>query len=184
LTNYKKISKKSSHLAHFQRLYLGNFPDSERRDWELVLNLMQHERRFHVVTASENEEVMGFVSYWTFQQFCYIEHLAVDTPQRCRGVGSGLVCHVAAIGLPLLLEVEPPVDEATCRRIRFYEQLGLVLHDDIAYVQPPYAPGKPSVPMLLMTSRGMAGEGILEAIATLRSEVYHAQNDDQKTALF
>jgi len=172
LINYKKILIKSLHLEYFQGLYLANFPDCERREWSKVLQLMQNEKRFHVVTASENNQVLGFVSYWTFETFSYIEHLAVDKLCRGRGTGSELVKLLAAPGQPILLEVDPPVNELSCKRIKFYERLGLVLHDEFKYVQPPYSPGKPSVPMLLMTSPSMTHEDINKAITTLRVVVY------------
>jgi len=172
VTNYNKISKKSSHIAFFHRLYIDNFPDFERRDWANELELLENEPRFHVTLATCDEQPVGFITYWAFDSFSYIEHLAVDHSQRGKGYGSGLVRQVASLGRPLLLEVEPPIDDETRRRIAFYQHLGLALQDDIRYVQPPYSPGKPHVPLCLMTSSGMSRESINAAVITLRGEVY------------
>jgi len=62
------------------------------------------------------------------------------SPGGSSTLGSKLVQWAAALGQPLLLEVEPPVDEMTRNRILFYEGLGLTLREDIDYVQPPYSP--------------------------------------------
>ncbi|MBQ9555385.1 MAG: GNAT family N-acetyltransferase [Muribaculaceae bacterium] len=134
--------------------------------------MLENEPRFHVVLATCDELPVGFISYWAFDSFTYIEHLAVEPSQRGKGHGSGLMRQVASLGRPLLLEVEPPLDEETRRRIVFYQHLGLALQDGIKYVQPPYSPGKPSVPLCLMTSPGMTRESINAAVITLRSEVY------------
>ena len=133
---------------------------------------MQDERRFHAIAAIEKECLMGFVTYWTLEGFNYIEHLAVDKSSRRRGIGGDLVRLVSTLGQTVLLEVEPPVDEPTRKRVAFYEGLGLVLHDDISYLQPPYGPGKPPVPLQLMTSPTMSAASILAAIPQLHRVVY------------
>lgn len=138
--------------------------------------LTDADERFHVMMIGENDGLHGFVTYWTFDGFTYIEHLAVDVQCRKRGLGRLLVRHVADLGQPLLLEVDEPVDEVSRRRIQFYTHLGLVLRDEMSYVQPPYAPGKEAVPMMLMTSRSLSGEPLLQAIEVLRKAVYRVED--------
>ena len=174
MTNYNIISKKSAHIAIFHDLYVHNFPDCERREWQREVMLLEQDNRFHVVMACEDDTPVGFISYWTFDTFTYIEHLAVYQPHRGRGHGSGLVRHAAASGRYLLLEVEPPVDDTTRKRIAFYERLGLVLRPEVDYVQPPYATGKPSVPLCLMTTPLMPLDALHDAVATLKHDVYRA----------
>ena len=169
---YNKISQKSSYIASFQQLYIENFPDCERRDWEKVLGVMDTDDRFQVVVARDGTGVLGFVSFWMFDGFSYIEHLAVQTTCRNRGIGGGLVNHVLSLGAPVILEVEPPVDEATRRRVAFYEHMGLTLHNEMDYVQPPYSPEKLPVPMCLMTSREMLVRDICQAIDVIKRDVY------------
>ena len=176
MINYKKISKKSSHIELFRELYVANFPDSERREWPAVMQLMRDEPRFHVIIAEDGGLTAGFVSYWNFDDFNYIEHLAVDANQRNQGTGSQLVNQIMSLASPVVLEVEPPTTAAACKRVCFYQRLGLVLHDDVEYMQPPYGPGKPWVPLQLMTSPGMSREDIERAVTTLHREVYHKAN--------
>lgn len=175
VTIYNKISKKSSNITIFHRLYDENFPDSERRDWQEVLLLMEKDNRFNAVVASVENQVVGFVTYWTFEDFNYIEHLAVDATQRNNGTGGSLLELVTALQRPVLLEVELPADNVAQRRIRFYEKRGLVYHGEIDYLQPPYGTGKPSVAMGLMTSPSMSTPMVENAIRVLRSEVYRCK---------
>ena len=56
-------------------------------------------------------------------------------------------------GLPLILEVElPGANDMASRRIGFYERCGFTAHHDVDYIQPAYAPGLPSIPLLLMST--------------------------------
>ena len=175
VTIYNKISKKSSNIAIFHHLYVENFPENERREWSEELSLVDNDSRFHVVTACRGSQVAGFVTYWTFEGFNYIEHLAVDASCRCQGIGASLLAHASAMGQPLLLEVDLPDDGISLRRIRFYEKRGLVAHEGIKYMQPPYGQGKPSVPMMIMTSPTMTQQQVLMAIDVLRKEVYRCR---------
>ncbi len=52
---------------------------------------------------------------------------------------------------PPVLEVEPPADEMSERRIGFYERLGLSLRVDYEYIQPAYSEDRKALPMRLMT---------------------------------
>jgi len=173
VTNYKEIIVKSSQINDFQQLYVETFPDAERREWGEMLALMDGEPRFRVLAACDGELLKGVITFWTFPQFTYVEHLAVQPHLRGHGAGGQLLQQAARVqSAPLLLEVEPPVDEITRRRVRFYNRWGLVLRRDVDYVQPPYAPGKPSVPMCIMTVPDMTTITLQAAVATLQREVY------------
>ena len=50
----------------------------------------------------------------------------------------------------MCLEVEPPEDDLTKRRVAFYERNGFVLNH-YPYIQPSVSKGRPSVPLLIMT---------------------------------
>lgn len=172
MTNYNKFSEKSSHIADFYQLYGDSFPDCERREWYDELSLMASEPRFHAMQACDDGRLVGFVTYWSFDACSYIEHLAVAKSWRCKGIGGQLLERVASQGKPVLLEVEPPDDEVTRRRVDFYHRHGLVLHSGIDYLQPPYAPGLPSVPMCIMTSPEMGEDDVRAVIEILRHDVY------------
>ena len=50
----------------------------------------------------------------------------------------------------MVLEVELPEDELTCRRIGFYQRHGLVFNS-YRYLQPPMRKGQDMLPLRLMT---------------------------------
>ncbi len=76
-------------------------------------------------------------------------------------------------GLPTVLEVEPaPADQPhslPSRRIRFYERAGFSIIDR-GYVQPPYSPALPAVPLWLMSTNLTISPA--RVAATLHRKVY------------
>jgi len=175
---YKEISSKFSQIGEIERLYVESFPSEERREWSSLLQLMDEDERFRVLVAVEDGDgsVAGFITVWTFGPFGYIEHLAVQPQLRGHGIGAQLLAQVNhPETLPLVLEVEPPTGEMERRRIGFYRRAGLELRDDVEYMQPPYAPGKPSIAMCLMASAGVPRALVEDAATTLHREVYGAE---------
>ncbi len=94
----------------------------------------------------------------------------------CRGVGIGgrlLDELIATVNKPIVLEVEPPEDALTCRRVGFYQRHGF-LFTDYPYIQPPMEPGKPTVPLKLMIAGGEMDETQYETVkSTLYARVYN-----------
>lgn len=162
------------------RLYLGTFPDDERRPLREWREMIASGR----VTLLEIEcggESAGFATLWHMPQMVYVEHFAIVESMRGGGVGGRTVEWMveAAGALPLVLEVErPEASESARRRIAFYERCGLHIvtggegscGEAYDYMQPPYAAGLSPVPMLLMSSRSVDGATVAVA---LRQSVYH-----------
>jgi len=170
--NYKEISPEGDYFESFWQLYNLSFPPEERRERADFLRIMRGNAAFMALAAVDDKNFKGFVTFWRFPAFCYIEHLAVQPAERGAGIGGDLLEMVKArTGLPVVLEVETPVDELTRRRIGFYQRHGLRL-SDVAYRQPPYDAGKPWVPMRLMATAAMTDEQLRLAAQVLHREVY------------
>lgn len=138
-------------------LYHDSFPADERRDWaEFRAFAGNPESRFAIMGIYVGERMVGFISYWQFDGFRYVEHFATDPSLRGAGIGGEAIRLFAADGEdPVVLEVEPPSDgEMARRRIGFYERQGFTLHAEFEYIQPPYSPDKSELPLLLMTAGG------------------------------
>lgn len=147
----------------FLRLYNSSFPEDERRLYESpedIANFVKKKGgKFSGIAAEERNgdpgtdyRFIGFLSYWTFKGFIYIEHFAVDPELRGKRIGTEMLDYLfSTIGENVLIEVERPETEEARRRIAFYERNGFRLHDDIHYVQPPYSPGQNGLEMMLMT---------------------------------
>ena len=135
--NFKEIRSKSTFITEIKNLYEYSFPADERRDFNLVIDLLEQNPNFgiRVCTDSENSELQAFVSHWNFGDFHYIEHLAVATAMRGKGIGHSVMeDFIAHVGSRIVLEVEPPVDVLTRKRISFYESLGFKLNADFKYI--------------------------------------------------
>lgn len=161
-------------------LYESSFPAEERRKWESVTGAdgNGHSPVLKAVCAADGT-VCGMVSFWNFPDFTYIEHLAVDSRLRGKGIGAAILAAVGELcGKTIVLEVEPPAEDnpMALRRIGFYRRNGFdILECDGAaypYIQPPYGPELPSVPLLLMaTDTAIDPRGVERA---LHREVYGA----------
>lgn len=156
-----------------RKLYFESFPPEERREWPAVERLLAARRgrmaMFEIFLCGRQA---GFITWWNMDGFAYVEHFAVDPRYRGGGVGrNAIVSFVAAVGRPVVLEVEPAsTGEMARRRIAFYERCGFTAHPVYEYIQPPYGPGLPPVPLMLMTAGGDVS--LPEAASALHLHVY------------
>lgn len=134
-------------------LYESAFPAEERRPTAAWTQLVEQSRQFRVMAYAAADRLTGFISYWDFNDFVYVEHFAVSTQERNRGWGAQIFKLLQKeIGWrPVVLEVETPDTPMAARRIGFYERLGLVL-SNVPYMQPPYRKGDDWFPLLLMST--------------------------------
>lgn len=150
---------KPTQASQFLSLYEQSFPPEERRHYQSADQLMDfvadHRPTFRIlaVSADNCSRLAGFITFWEFPDYVYIEHLAVDPILRGSGIGSEMIRYIARThDSPLILEVEPAETGAMAqRRIKFYQRLGFDLHDEINYMQPPYHPELQPIPLSLMT---------------------------------
>ncbi len=156
------------------KIYMESFPASERRPvTDLVARAERGDVEFWL--AMDDGDVAGIATLWRLpaSRWAYVEHLAVSPTLRGSGLGVQMVRWLAErAGVPVVLEAEPRESgELARRRIGFYERLGFKAHHEFAYVQPPYAPELPEVPLTLLTLGSDAPP--LEALAKeLRERVY------------
>lgn len=157
-------SQADASMLFIQQLYESSFPWHERREWAQVIRLLAHPTMQLLLIRDGLLEV-GFAIRWRVGAALYLEHFAVDPSLRGRQYGSRVLQELllAAPG-QLILEVEPPTDEMSERRIAFYERHGLVLAP-YSYHQPPYRREEPPVPMRLMSRPAFASETDMAQIA-------------------
>ena len=140
--NERRLYKSAEHVASFVRMKGGKFRgfavDDNTGDPELL--------------KPENHLFLGFLTYWVFEGYVYIEHFAVSPEHRGRNIGARMLGHLFRTVSPdVLIEVEKPDTEEARRRIAFYERNGFRLREDINYVQPPYSAAQSGLEMMLMT---------------------------------
>lgn len=128
----------------FKDIYSVSFPIYEQRD-EKQQAYAFTDTHYHLLATIEDDVLVSFISYWEFDTYVYIEHLAVNPGLRGRNAGSKTLSAFAEhIQKTIILEIDPPVDEISRKRLRFYEKLGYKTnpykHFHPAYMPQQYEP--------------------------------------------
>ncbi len=136
----------------FWKIYEESFPPDERRSKEQQLEIFNAENYDVIEILDEAQSnLIGFIAYWEFEEFIFVEHFALSKSERGKGTGGKyLKDFVANHEKPIVLEVEPPVDEITWRRVKFYQRLGWHL-SDFQHIQKAYVTGRNGVLLQLMS---------------------------------
>ena len=125
---------------------------------------------------STQHHPLGLLTTWHFEEFIYIEHFAIDPNLRSQGYGTEAIkAFIKEQGKPIILEAEPPTDDITRRRIRFYERSGLTLYD-FPYIQPAYTPTSNPVELRLMGTLNTNDTPLPLVSKMLHREVYGIEN--------
>lgn len=156
-------------LGLLKQIYETSFPVEEQRPWQSIIdNSRNSAPRLYAIIAGD--QLAGLATLWILDRFAYIEHLAVAKNFRGMGVGSQAVKLILedVEKLPVVVEIESPTASRpeTVDRLKFYNRLGFVtIATD--YVQPPYAPGLPSVPLHLLATTVLPAGLTTRALHTL-----------------
>ena len=107
-------------------LYQNSFPYLERRD-NNGHNYIMQKPDYHFSILTENEEFLGIMLYFEWDNFIYLEHFAVCPEKRNNGIGSKSLELLKNKGKTVILEIEEPNSEITKRRLGFYQRNGFKL---------------------------------------------------------
>ncbi len=119
-------------------IYESSFPLCERRAMKDQVHILSDPTYFLYAWVNEKEEVVGLIGWWVCGELRYVEHYAIAPAHRSSGYGSAFLTEwMADSEMPVLLEIEPVVDEITARRKSFYENLGFQ-DNRIFHVHSPY----------------------------------------------
>lgn len=158
--------------AAVEALYTASFPANERRPWALQQQLVAA-GKLQLAAIQLAGAFMGFISWWTFTGFVFIEHFAVSEAARGKGMGTAAIKALQQQYPVLVLEAEPAGTSALAhRRVAFYQRLGFAVFPDI-YLQPPYPGQQQFIPLhLLHTGDAATAGGFTVIQATIYREVY------------
>lgn len=119
-------------------LYEAAFPRCER--WaEEAYDRAFEDPAFEADAICCDGEPAGILFHWQAGAFRYVEHLAVRPELRGRNIGSRaleLLCR----GRRVILEIDPPQDEVSRRRERFYLANGMCPSYAYEHVHPSFRP--------------------------------------------
>ena len=157
----------TSDIQHYK------FPTEEYRQLEELREFTDRKGNFHNNIIFDNELPIGFITYWDFEHFYYVEHFATNPALRNGGYGKRTLEYLCDyLKLPIVLEVERPLEEMAKRRINFYQRHGFTLWEN-DYYQPPYKPGDDYLPMYLMVHGELNAQKDFEEVKhRLYTEVY------------
>lgn len=131
------------------RIYDESFPRREKRGRKHLLQALT-DPLFRPWAVLYEGRVAAIAFCWRMPAALYLEHLAVDPELRNAKLGSRMLEHLAAGGLPLVLEIEPPEDELTRRRLGFYLRNGFAPSGH-PYLHPSYCRPFEPHPLVLMS---------------------------------
>lgn len=157
-----------------RQIYETSFPEDERRNFDLLKALDGKSDFDLFVITDKQANAIGIISLWSFKEFIYIEHFAIQQNERGKGIGSSVLSSLAnKYSKPILLEVELPEDDLAKRRIAFYQRHGFAIQP-YDYTQPAYDKTKQSLPMIVMIKADfeITKRFFDSAIATIYKEVY------------
>ena len=157
-----------------------SFPEGEIRTFEKQSTLLS-DNRYNIITKSdENNEIIGFIAYWEFKNFIYVEHFALLPENRGRGEGTALLKElVKSASKIIVLEIEFPIDSESKRRLAFYERQGFI-GNNYAYIQPSMRSNTLPVPMKLMSyAKRLERTEFEEIKQTLYREVYQLKDSTE-----
>ena len=119
---------------------------------------------FHNNIIFDDDLPVGFITYWDFDSFYYVEHFATNPALRNGGYGKRTLEYLCNyLKRPIVLEVERPIEEMAKRRISFINVKALRCGEK-DYSQPPYKPGDDFLPMYLMVHGELDCEKDFETI--------------------
>jgi len=160
-----------SDLEFVEKLYIESFPSNERRPVLEMHHLMEGNDKFNIcILTEEDGNRIGFINYWIFDTFIFLEHFAISPEYRSGGYGKkALETLINETVLPLIAEIELPTSsEFAARRLKFYERLNFIAWD-FAYEQPPYEDGFDAIPMILLSYRDI---DLNEEFENVRNQIY------------
>lgn len=138
------------YFTEFWRIYAESFPLNERRKIEQQKAIFNKSEYFLISFITANLFI-GIISYWKASEFIFIEHLAISPEFRNRGNGSALLkSFVESNHIPIILEIELPVDNITRNRLHFYESSGFKINHH-EHSQPPYHKEDEPIPMKILS---------------------------------
>ena len=155
--NFERI--KDTQNRYFEgayRLCESSFPIEERRDIGELLRVMKNDD-YHFCVLLDGDELCGIVLYWEIEGLIYLEHLATLPEKRCSGLGATALELLKQEGKMIILEIEPPQDELTERRLGFYSRNGFV-RAPYRHIQAKYHEGDPDVELVILSYPEVIGK--------------------------
>ena len=167
ITIERITTSNSDEYLYTERLLTASFPRDEYRALHQQRSNVDGNEAFCMNILCDDECPIGLLSYWRFDGYIYIEHFAIEATKRNKGYGALVLKQLLKTESKVVLEVELPTDETSCRRIGFYGRCGFEMCNR-EYIQPAYRADSNEVPMRLMA----CGIDMASCFEQIRNEIY------------
>ncbi len=145
------LSSQDALYEKFKGLYATSFPIFEQRSCDQQ-EVAFRDTRYRLLAYEKDQEFIGFIAYWQFVSYRYVEHFAISAHLRGQGFGSRLLrAFVQSTPTPVILEIDPIVDEVTKARLRFYRSCNFV-ENPFDHHHPPYRSEFSPHPLVVLSS--------------------------------
>ncbi len=167
------IDIKKLNIDKFYKLHKQDFPFDERRSKEKYKQLLNNLNFKNTYIFLENK-LIGYINFWDFNDFIFIEHFAIFKELRDKGYGTKFLnSFLQNTSKDIIFEIEPVTDEITTRRANFYLRLGFKF-SDVEYYQPSYHKKGTLGPKLNIMYKTKTGTKKLNGyLQTLKEKVYN-----------
>lgn len=131
-------------------LYRRSFPFHEQREAASQESLFSDpDYQFNLIY--DEQLWAGLLLCWETEFFIYVEHLCVFPELRNRRYGQRALETLGRREKPLILEIDPPVDDISRRRKGFYQRCGFV-ENPYPHIHPPYHAGHKGHPLMVLSA--------------------------------
>jgi GNAT superfamily N-acetyltransferase len=164
------------YFKYFWEIYNENFPLVEKRVIIQQKQIFPHPA-YHLLGFLSNQKLKAFIAYWTFEEFNFIEHLAIDKTAQDKGLGSEILTYFLKRNTkPVILEIEHPEDEQTNKRLSFYQKLGFV-KNQFNHFQPPFHDGNLPLNLLILSYRKEISKELYDKFAEIQKNTIMKHTD-------
>lgn len=156
--------------SDFSATYCKSFPIFEQRTrTQQQVAFADNRYRLRAFT-DDSGQFVGFIAYWLFDSYVYVEHFAIAPNRRGKGEGSTILTDFLReadnANLTTILEIDPPKDSVSVLRQQFYERAGMSINP-FRHQHPPYRAGFKAHELRIMSAPTMLTE----------EDFYRFQND-------
>lgn len=132
-----RINSKNHYLfKDAMKIYNNSFPIFEQRTLENQMEALKNPDYYCTVICDKNK-LVGLLFYWQWNIYQYVEHLAIAEDLRGQNYGSRILKEFCKINKLIILEIDPPIDDISLKRLNFYAKLGFKMQS-FEHVHPPY----------------------------------------------
>lgn len=163
---------KKEEFKEIYKIMEAAFPPEERRTYKEEKKLFK-KASYKILVVEDKMEIQGFIKEWDLKACYFVEHFAIKSQNRGKGLGSkAMKEYLKEKSKVVIIEVEGEGGEIAKRRIAFYKGLGFSL-SGIEYFQPKLQKTNKDILLKLMHyPKETAGEELIKAWKEIFAIVY------------